>query len=50
MGVIVSSAVAKSGPTMSGNVFKIVVVTTNPGYEGNPGHHGTGTVVATYCQ
>ena len=50
MGVIVSTAVTKSGPTISGNVFKIVVVTTNPGYDGNPGHHGTGTVVATYCQ
>jgi hypothetical protein len=50
MGVIVSTGINKSGPTISGNVFKIVVVTTNPGYEGNPGHHGTGTVVATYCQ
>jgi len=50
MGVIVSNAVAKSGSTISGNTVKIVVVTTNPGYEGNPEHHGTGTVVATYCQ
>ncbi len=49
MGVIVSTAVNKSGSTISGDVFKIVVVTTNPGYDGNPGHHGTGTVVATYC-
>jgi hypothetical protein len=30
-------------------VEKIVVVKTNPGYEPNPGHHGTGTYVATYC-
>jgi hypothetical protein len=50
MGVIVSTAVNKSGSTTSGNVFKIVVVTTSPDYEGNPGHHGTGTVVATFCQ
>jgi hypothetical protein len=50
MGVIVSTTVSKSGPTISGNVFKIVVVKTNPGYEPNPGHHGTGTVVATFCQ
>jgi hypothetical protein len=50
MGVIVSSAVGKSGPTISGNVSKIVVVTTNPGYEANPGHHGTGAVVATFCK
>jgi hypothetical protein len=49
MGVIVSTAVNKSGPMISGNVFKIVVVTTDPGYKGNPGHHGTGTVVANYC-
>jgi hypothetical protein len=49
MGVIVSTMVGKSGPTISGNVFKIVVVTTNPGYEPNPGHPGTGTVVATFC-
>jgi hypothetical protein len=49
MGVIVSSAVDKSGPTISGSVFKIVVVATNPGYDANPHHHGTGTVVATYC-
>jgi hypothetical protein len=49
MGVIVSTAVNKSGSIISGNVFRIVVVATNPGYEGNPGHHGTGTVVATYC-
>jgi hypothetical protein len=49
MGVIVSSAVNQAGPTVSGSIFRIVVVTTNPGYDGNPGHHGTGTVVATYC-
>jgi hypothetical protein len=49
MGVIVSSSVDKSGARISGSVLKIVVVATNPGYEGNPSHHGTGTVVATYC-
>jgi hypothetical protein len=50
MGVVVSSTISKSGPSISGDVPKIVVVTTNPGYEGNPGHHGTGTVVAVYCK
>jgi len=28
----------------------IVVVTTNPGYDADPGHTGTGAIVATYCQ
>jgi hypothetical protein len=46
---VISSAIGKSGRTISGNVNKIVVVTPYPGYEPNPGHHGTGTVVATFC-
>jgi hypothetical protein len=49
MGVIVSSTVAKSGSAISGDVLKIVVVKTNPGYAPDPGHAGTGTVVATFC-
>jgi hypothetical protein len=50
MGVVVSNIVSKSGSTVSGNVPTIVVVTPNPGYDTNPGHHGTGTVVATFCK
>jgi hypothetical protein len=44
MGVVVSSTISKSGSSISGNVPKIVVVRTNPGYEGNPGpsRHGGG--------
>jgi hypothetical protein len=49
MGVIVSSSVTQSGPTISGDVKQIVIVTTNPGYAPNPGHVGTGTVVAIFC-
>ncbi len=49
MGVVVSTTVGKSGPTLSGDVPEIVVVQTNPGYGPNPGHSGTGTVVAVYC-
>jgi hypothetical protein len=49
MGVIVSSAVTQSGAVISGNTPSIVVVATNPGYDGNPGHAGTGKVVATVC-
>jgi Galactose oxidase, central domain len=47
--VIASSTVTKSGPTISGDAPKIVIVETNPGYGGAPGHPGTGTVVAVVC-
>jgi len=50
MGVVVSTTIRKSGSTISGDVSKIVVVQTNPGYAPNPGHPGTGTVVAVYCK
>jgi len=43
--VIVSSEITKSGPTISGNTVKLVVVETDPGYAPDPGHAGTGTVV-----
>jgi hypothetical protein len=49
MAVIVSSSVSKSGPTISGNTVHLVVVKTNPGYAPDPGHAGTGTVVAQIC-
>jgi hypothetical protein len=49
MGVIVSSSISKSGSLISGNTPDIVVVQTNAGYAPNPGHAGTGTVVATFC-
>ena len=49
MGVVVASSVTKSGSTISGNIAQIVVVTPNPGYESNPGHAGTGRIVAVFC-
>ncbi len=49
MAVIASSSISKSGPTISGDIPHIVVVKTNPGYAPNPGHPGTGTVVAFVC-
>jgi hypothetical protein len=49
MAVIVTSSSGKSGPTISGNIVEIVIVKTNPGYAPNPGHAGTGTVVAVVC-
>jgi virginiamycin B lyase len=47
--VVVTSSTTKAGSTISGNVVRVVVVKTNPGYDSNPGHAGTGTVVATLC-
>jgi hypothetical protein len=49
MGTAVSSSIAKNGSTISGNITQIVVVVTTPGYAANPGHPGTGTIIATYC-
>ncbi len=49
MGVIVANSVTKSGSTIEGTWGKIVVVITDPGYAPNPGHPGTGTIVATFC-
>ena len=47
--VIVSSQIAKSGPVISGDVKEIVQVAVDPGYAGNPGHPGTGTILGYVC-
>ena len=53
MGVIVTSRYSQSGSLISGDTVHIVVVKTDPGYDPglypNPGHPGTGTVVALGC-
>jgi PKD repeat protein len=49
MGVLVASSVTQSGSTVSGTWGSIVIVHTDPGYGPNPGHPGTGTIVATFC-
>ena len=49
MGVIASTTATQGGSTISGDGPIIVVVKTNSGYAPDPGHPGTGTVVATYC-
>ncbi|HMH02381.1 MAG TPA: thrombospondin type 3 repeat-containing protein [Terriglobales bacterium] len=49
MGVIVSSSIQKNGSAISGNVKKIIVIQTNPGYGPAPGKPGTGKVVAIVC-
>jgi hypothetical protein len=47
--VIVASEISKSGPTISGDTTEVALVETEPGYAPNPGHAGTGTVVAILC-
>jgi hypothetical protein len=47
--VIASSSISKSGPNISGDTSKIVIVKTDAGYAADPSHPGTGTVVATLC-
>jgi len=49
MAVIASSSIAKSGSTIFGHAPKVLVVKTNSGYGPDPGHAGTGTVVAQVC-
>ncbi len=49
MGVIVSSSITQHGSAISGDTPHIVVVKTDPGYQPDPGHAGTGTVVAQVC-
>lgn len=47
--MIATSTVTHSGSTISGDVAMIVTVQVDPGYQPNPGHPGTGTVVAVVC-
>jgi hypothetical protein len=49
MEVIASSSITMSGSKISGDTKMVVVVQTNPGYAPDPGHPGTGTVVAVAC-
>ena len=49
MAVIVSSSINKNGTVTSGDIKRIIVVRTNPGYGPSPGHPGTGQVIAILC-
>jgi hypothetical protein len=49
MGVIVASQASQTGSHDLWRHRAIVVVKTDPGYASDPGHRGTGTVVATFC-
>jgi hypothetical protein len=43
--VLVASHISQSGSTISGNVTRLAVLKTDPGYARNPGHPGTGTLL-----
>ncbi len=45
MTVLVTNNVSQSGSTISGTITGFALVATNAGYDSNPGHPGTGTVV-----
>ena len=47
--VIVSSAITQSGSVIAGDIPMLVIVHTDPGYDNNPGHAGTGTVTQVIC-
>jgi Big-like domain-containing protein len=49
MGVLVASSITKTGSQIDGTWSAIVVVQTDGGYAPNPGHPGTGSIVATFC-
>ena len=49
MAAIASSTIAKAGSAVSGDVRAIVIVKTDAGYKSDPGHAGTGTVLAILC-
>jgi hypothetical protein len=49
MAVIVSSSIQQNGNVLSGDIKRIAIIRTNPGYGPSPGHPGTGQVVAVIC-
>jgi hypothetical protein len=49
MAIAVSSNITQTGSAISGAIRQIVIVKTDPGYAPNPGHPGTGAIVARVC-
>jgi hypothetical protein len=47
--VIVSSNITQNGSVISGDTSEVALVQVDPGYAGDPGHPGTGTVVNILC-
>lgn len=48
--MIVAKKITKTGKTLNGSYFEIVVVKTDPGYAPGPLNQGNGKIVATFCQ
>jgi hypothetical protein len=46
MTVLIANSVVQSGSTITGNIVGWATVSTDPGYDGDPGHPGTGTVLS----
>ena len=46
---IVSSQITQDGSVISGDTTEVVTIAVDPGYAGNPGHPGTGTVISIDC-
>jgi hypothetical protein len=49
MAVIVATTANQYGSSINGDISQIVIVKTNAGYANDPGHTGTGTIVAQLC-
>jgi hypothetical protein len=47
--VSVAGYIGKAGSTVTGETDEVALVETEPGYAPNPGHAGTGTVLAILC-
>ena len=47
--VTVTSHITQNGDVITGDTTHVVIGKTDPGYAGNPGHPGTGTILATLC-
>jgi hypothetical protein len=43
--VLVTNSVTKSGSTITGTITEFALIATDDGYDSNPGHAGTGTVI-----
>lgn len=48
--VVVTNKITRTGTdTLTGKIIEIVIVKTDPGYNGNPNNPGTGTVIGVFC-
>ena len=47
--VIVASSITKHGSVISGNIPQMAVINVDPGYQPDPSHPGTGTVMSVGC-